>query len=152
MHEMRLYYNLAEANALIPTLEYQFSELARIQQQVNSLCEKASEVGVKIDPNDVLGLRRVDSFSIPSLRDNIKALSEEYMARIDEIRNLGVVICDINHGIIGFHSWLAGHDILLSWQYGEPQVQYWHRVSELAETRRSLAEFLPHDVRPAPLH
>ena len=37
MHEMRIHYNLEEANEAIPTLEYLFSELGRVQHQVNSV-------------------------------------------------------------------------------------------------------------------
>lgn len=152
MHEMRMYYNLSEANELVPTLDYLFSELARIQQQVNSLCDTAAKAGIEIKPETVLGMSPSESVGIPSVNDTIKTLSEEYMTHLDEILNLGVVVCDVDQGIVGFYSWFTGQEIFLSWQYGEPQVKYWHGVRELPETRRDLAELLPREATPIRLH
>lgn len=152
MHEMRTYYNLEEANGIVPTLDYLFSQLARIQRQVNSLCENAAKAGIHINPESVLGISPSESTGVPSINDRIRALSEEYMAHLDEIASLGVVICDMDLGIVGFYSWYAGQEILLSWQYGEPTVQYWHGVSELPHTRRSLGELVPSHSTPVRLH
>ncbi len=152
MHEMRMYYNLEEANEIIPTLEFLFAQLGRIQRQVNSMCENAAKDGININPEAVLGISPSECTGIPSINDTIRALSEEYMAYLDEITSLGVVICDVNLGIIGFYSWYAGHEILLSWQYGEPAVQYWHGVSEMPDTRRSLKELVPSHSTPICLH
>jgi hypothetical protein len=74
------------------------------------------------------------------------------MSFLDEIASLGVVICDVDQGIVGFYSWYAGQEIFLSWQYGEPAVQYWHGVSEMPNARRSLTELLPRQEVPARLH
>ncbi|MFH1830071.1 MAG: DUF2203 family protein [Pseudomonadota bacterium] len=152
MHEMRMYYNLAEANELVPSLDYLFSELARIQRRINSLCEKATKAGVMISPNAVLGISPSESAGIPSTTNTLRALSEEYMTHLDEIAKLGVVICDVDQGIVGFYSWFAGQEIFLSWQYGEPEVRYWHAVSELPETRRDLAELVPSHSTSIRLH
>ncbi len=125
MHELRTYYNLSEANELVPRLEYLFSELARIQERVNTLSRTA---------------KRSSDFSTLHADERVRTLSEEYLRRLHEIGELGVVVEDADHGIVRFYSWFGGEEICLSWQYGEPEVRHWHCVTEPAAARRSLVQ------------
>ena len=152
MHEMRTYYNLAEANELVPRLEYLFSELARIQNEVNAIYAAAEEAGIDLEPDKFMDWKGLEVSGMPSLGDRIRAFSEEYMFYADEMTGLGVILCDIDKGIVGFYSWFDSQEILLSWQYGEPEVGFWHSVSEEPETRRSIAEIIPFEEVRANLH
>ncbi len=152
MHEMRTYYNLSEANDLVPRLEFIFSELARIQGEVNDLYHAASDAGVEISTENFADWKRLEVCGFPSLGDSIKALAEEYMSLADEIARMGVVLCDAQKGIVGIYSWFEGQEILLSWQYGEPEVGFWHAVGEQPETRRSIAELSAFEEMPARVH
>jgi len=139
MHELRTYFDLAEANGLIPQLERLFADLARIQMQVNTLCRAAEAAGVRIDMDDAFEGRFDKICSImPSIGERLKELSEEYLAVLDEVEDMGVVLCDVDLGLVGFRSWFAGQEILLSWQYGEPIVGHWHCLTEPPDERRSL--------------
>lgn len=152
MHEMRRYYNLSEANEIVPRLDYLFSELARIQGEVNDLCHAAAEAGVEINPEKISDWKGLEALGLPSLHDRIRALSEEYMTISDEIAGLGVILLDGEQGIVGFYSWFDGQEILLSWQYGEPEVGFWLGVGEEPEARRSISELAYFDEIPASLH
>lgn len=152
MHEMRAYYNIAEANDLVPRLEYVFSELARIQSEVNSIYNAAADAGVDISPENMTDWKCFEASGIPSVGDRVRALSEEYMSFADEIAGLGVVLSDIDAGIVGFYSWFDGQEILLSWQYGEPEVGFWHSVGEEPGARRSIGELVSYEDIPASLH
>ncbi|MFA4974316.1 MAG: DUF2203 domain-containing protein [bacterium] len=139
MHELRTYFDLREANGLIPQLERLFAELGRIQMQVNTLCRAAEASGVRIDIEDAME-GRFDHIcsALPSIGARLKDLSLEYMDILDEIADIGVVLCDVDMGLVGFHSWFSGQEILLSWQYGEPVVGHWHGVTENHGERRSI--------------
>jgi hypothetical protein len=152
MHEMRRYYNLAEANDLVPRLEYLFSELARVQGEVNDLYQAAADSGIEITPERIADWKGLEVLGLPSLPDKLKALSEEYMTLSDEIAGLGVILLDGEQGIVGIYSWFDGQEILLSWQYGEPDVGFWHGVREEPESRRSISELVSFEEIPANLH
>ncbi len=152
MHEMRRYFNLAEANETVPRLEFIFSELARIQREVNLIYSAAERSGVNISPERIVDWKSFEASGMPSLGDRIRALAEEYMSLVDEIARMGVVPDDIELGIVGFYSWFDGQEILLSWQYGEPEVGYWHSVGDRPDARRSIAELVPFDEIPANIH
>ena len=141
MHELRTYYDVAEANGMIPQLELLFAELARIQMQVNRLHQSARAAGVRIDVQEALEGDIEDICRAhPSIGGRIKELSEEYLDVLDEIADTGVVVCDVDMGLVGFYTLLAGQELLLSWQYGEPEVLHWHGVADNPDDRRSLAE------------
>jgi len=152
MHEMRKYYNLSEANELVPRLDFLFSELGRIQGEVNDLCHAAARAGIEINPEKISDWRGVEAMGMPSIHDRVRALSEEYMTVSEEIAGLGVILLDEEQGIVGIYSWFDGQEILLSWQYGEPDVGFWHGVGEEPAARRSISELVYFDLNPANLH
>jgi hypothetical protein len=51
-------------------------------------------------------------------------------ARLDElvhqIQASGVLLKDINMGLLDFPSLHEGREVYLCWRYGEDSVQYWH--------------------------
>ena len=141
IHELRTYYDVADANGMIPQLELLFAELARIQMQVNRLSQAARAAGVRIDVQETLeGDIEEICRTIPSIGRRIKELSEEYLDVLGEIADTGVVVCDVDMGLVGFYTLLAGQELLLSWQYGEPEVLHWHGVGDNPDDRQELSE------------
>ncbi|MFH0799939.1 MAG: DUF2203 domain-containing protein [Pseudomonadota bacterium] len=152
MHESRVYYNIFEANAQIPRLEHLFAELAKIQRQVNALSRRALELGVElsfdIDAEACNNLHPLKG----QLADKMKAFSEEYSDKLHEIAALGVIVDDLDMGIVNFYSWIDGREIFLSWQYGEPEIAHWHAVTENAIARRPLKKLVSSRPAEASLH
>lgn len=150
MHEQREYFELSEANALIPTLEYYFAELARIQREVNDLTIKAEKLGIRIVQEDnpkPTGNKLRDRF-----QREIAVLASDYADIIDEIHELGVVVEDPDLGTVNFFSWVDGEEVVLSWQYGEPEINHWFRVTEDFMARRPLKIFPDTQTQHPPLH
>lgn len=137
MHESRVYYNLVEANAAVPRLELLFAELGKIQRRVNTLALRARRLGVEID----LAAIEEGKASPHPVRRRIErrllGLSRDYSEGLKEIERLGVVIGDLELGIVNFYSWHDGREIFLSWQFGEPEVAHWHAVTEAPAARQS---------------
>lgn len=153
MHESRIYYNIIEANAQVPRLELLFAELARVQQQVNTLVKRARKLGIEIDM-EALGNTPSTHPVRRQLEERLLYLTQEYFDYLSEIENLGVVIEDLDLGIVNFYSWFDGREIFLSWQFGESEVCYWHAVNENSFARRSLKQLSRRSFRPTgvPLH
>ncbi|MBN1283492.1 MAG: DUF2203 family protein [Proteobacteria bacterium] len=139
MHELRKYFDLVEAEGMIPELEHLFAELAKIQLKVNDLCRAAEAAGVRIDVEDAIeGRLDCGCRALPAIGARIKELSEEYLDILDDIADTGAVLCDVDLGMVGFHTWFFGREIMLSWQYGEPAIGHWHGLAEDPFERRSL--------------
>ena len=153
MDGRRIYYRLIEANALVPKLEYIFSELARIQKRVNDILGRAENMGVEINLEDVLAESSNEcNSSTALLKNKLRSLNEEYTEHLDEIEDMGVVVEDPEIGVVNFFSVLEGEEVLLSWQYGEPEVGHWHEVDEDYYARRSLKRLVSRSPAKPRLH
>lgn len=47
---------------------------------------------------------------------------------VHQIQDLGVLIKDINTGLLDFPAWRDDHEVYLCWRVGEQQVEYWHEI------------------------
>ena len=141
IHESRVYYNIVEANATIPRLELLFAELGRIQGEVNELSRQAREQGVEIDP-DAIELGGDESEGLHGIEERMAALTAEYADRLADIDDLGVIVDDLDSGVVNFYSWIKGREVFLSWQTGEPEISHWHAVTENSIARRHIKHLI----------
>lgn len=150
MHERRSHFDIQEANALIPSLEYFFGQLARIQREVNVIARQADRLGVKLSFDakpEPTGNRMRDG-----LQRKCASMAHEYADIVDEIHELGVIIEDPDLGTVNFYSWADGDEVILSWQYGESEIGHWFKVSEDFMARRPLALISTVDIAQPQTH
>jgi hypothetical protein len=59
--------------------------------------------------------------------DLLEALDQLRRA-IEAVSSLGVVVKDVNTGLVDFPARREGREVFLCWKYGEDQVGYWHEA------------------------
>ena len=69
---------------------------------------------------------------------DVERASRDLVAAVDEIQELGVLIKDLDRGLVDFPCVHRGREILLCWELGEDEVAYWHGVEEGYAGRRPL--------------
>jgi len=144
---MPRFFTLQEAEELLP----------RIQQLLQSAVEAHSEAaghegaldessrgsrtwgGVEIDPADY------------SQRKNLKRRAEGVVQHaIEEIQSSGVLIKDIEAGLIDFPAVLGGREVLLCWKLGAAQIEHWHGVDEGFAGRKPITDEFGPRTNPRP--
>src|SRR6266850_2030623 len=65
-----------------------------------------------------------------SLHEELRSLAAELESVVDEIQATGVVLKDIQLGLIDFPAEREGEVVYLCWQFGEPEVAFWHRIDD----------------------
>jgi hypothetical protein len=70
-----------------------------------------------------------------SLHKKIKEINE----RIAKVQKLGVVLKDIDLGLIDFPADRFGENVMLCWRLGEAEVSYWHTIYEGYAGRKPLS-------------
>lgn len=114
---------LEEANAEIPRLALLMERLQRRALRLNEVvAEVARETGA--DPEELAPdelLRR---------RPAARVLVEEIDAIVHEIEEGGAHLKDVRLGLVDFPAERDGRIVYLCWQFGEPEVAYWHGVEE----------------------
>jgi len=90
-------------------LEAEMTDLAR---------ESGVDIG-RLSPDDVLRRR-------PAAR----ALIEEMDGIVQEIAACGVDLKDVRLGLVDFPTEQDGEIVYLCWQFGEPEIAWWHRIED----------------------
>jgi len=114
---------LDEANAIVPRFHLLMEKLQRGALRLNAEIEMlARDTGVEpsaLTPDDLLRTR-------PAAR----MLIEELDAIVHEIEESGAHLKDVQLGLVDFPAERNGEIVYLCWQFGEPEVAFWHRTEE----------------------
>jgi hypothetical protein len=57
---------------------------------------------------------------------------------VERLARLGVLVKDLDRGLVDFPALHAGEEVLLCWQVGEDEVAYWHGLEEGFAGRKDL--------------
>lgn len=57
---------------------------------------------------------------------------------VEELQALGVLVKDLDRGLVDFPALRGGEEVLLCWQVGEGEVAYWHGLEEGFAGRKPL--------------
>ncbi len=63
-------------------------------------------------------------------QSELHGLVEAARACVQRLDELGVVVKDVDAGLLDFPAVRDGEEVELCWHVGEPTVAYWHRVGE----------------------
>lgn len=114
---MPRYFTLQEANEALQTIRPLMDEVQAIRQKIVSTQPEAwtaIEKSVGNGGNRTLS-RLVQDF-------------EKLDALVHRIQDTGVLIKDINIGLMDFPALRDGQEVYLCWQYGEGEIAFWHEV------------------------
>ena len=112
--------------------------LSDIKPKVKELIDRkkvVTELHAEMERYSLMGFRTAEVAEKAALLD---ALVEGMTKKIAELQDLGVVVKDLDYGLIDFPAERYGEDVLLCWMYGEPEVSFWHKTTEGYTGRRSL--------------
>jgi len=116
-------FRLDEADAILPRLEILVERLQRgalrLHDEMSAL---ARETGIDISalsPEELI--RR---------RPTARALVEELDGIVHEIEESGAHLKDVQLGLVDFPAERDGEIVYLCWQFGEPEVGFWHRIED----------------------
>ncbi|TMA39717.1 MAG: DUF2203 family protein [Deltaproteobacteria bacterium] len=130
------FFSLREANALLSTLQDEFTRARQLRDDLMGVQQKLQEAGrgidgpdVQIDPEAPVAVQRLQGRAVQiigKLRDILRDVAE-----------LGVEVKAAD-GLVDFRSRLHGRTVLLCWKYGEDRVGFFHELDAGFTGRRPL--------------
>jgi hypothetical protein len=130
------FFSLREANALLSTLQEEFSRARQLRDDLMGVQQKLQEAGhgiegpdVQIDAEAPVAVQRLQGRAVQiigKLRDILRDVAE-----------LGVEVKAAD-GLVDFRSRLHGRTVLLCWKYGEDRVGFFHELDAGFSGRRPL--------------
>jgi hypothetical protein len=128
------YFTLEEANDLLDELRPVAEEMvARRHELVEAQARRAALVaqvggnGGDLTPSD---FAEADA----ELEDAATALAR----CVERIQAAGVLVKDLDQGLLDFPALREGEEILLCWQVGEDEIRFWHGREEGFAGRKPL--------------
>lgn len=137
---MPRYFTVREAEQLLPEVEkalrdalFQKAEYESAEHDLNTkLARIRMAGGSRVSPGPLLADRaRRDS--------NAAALKQTF----DRLEDIGVLVKDLDIGLIDFLTRYQGQDVCLCWKLGEVGITHWHGLEDGLRGRKPIdAEFL----------
>jgi hypothetical protein len=123
-----------EANAALMELRPLVEEMVAAKRALDEAQERAEEVNARISGNGG-GLPPAE---LAEVHDLVSRRATALARALEQIQSLGVVVKDLDSGLVDFPSVRDGEDVLLCWQLGEDDVAFWHRYEDGYAGRRPI--------------
>ena len=127
---MPRYFTLEEANQTLNSIRPLMDELQEIRQ---AILKNQPEAWPAIEKSAGNGGNRALS--------NMVQEFEKLDALVHQIQDTGVLIKDINLGLLDFPALKEGREVYLCWQYGEGDIAFWHEVEAGFAGRQTIENF-----------
>jgi hypothetical protein len=122
------YFTVEEANRLIPQMQGLVERLRQGQQRLRRHRPTAEATAQKASGNGG------GSDAAAYLSD----YSQTFGGSLAQLQAMGVVLKDIERGLIDFPHWREGREVYLCWKYGEERIDYWHETDAGYSGRQAL--------------
>ena len=127
-------FTLEEANAEVLWLEATFARLDPLREELAARHNALLELLHQRSGN---GAASHDE-EIRDQQATIEALTQQLGREVQGITEKGIIVRDLERGLVDFPSHREGRDIFLCWVQGEEQIGYWHGTEEGFGSRKRL--------------
>jgi len=138
-------FTLDEAQALVPVLESLLKAAMdgkkhseRIEQEFKSVSSRVFlNGGTLLDVAQLAARKREKERQVQKAKDALA-----------EIQATGVLVKDLDIGLLDFPCAVAGRTILLCWKLGEKTIAHWHGTNEGYRYRKPIDESIARAAKP----
>ena len=120
-------FTLAEAERLLPEIEKLIREAVSLKAQYMEEEEALQAISQRVAMQGGMTIDRDAVLRGRAARDRH---GERLKAAIEEIQEHGVLIKDLDIGLIDFPTLFHGREVYLCWKMGEVGINHWHGVDE----------------------
>jgi hypothetical protein len=120
-------FTLEQARELLPRVAEDLRravvlkrEHDKAEREIQAISRRVAEMGgVLLNREELL-----------NHRSRLDATGMRLRETLDEVEELGVMIKDLEIGLIDFPTLYRGVQVLLCWRLGETDIEYWHGMEE----------------------
>jgi hypothetical protein len=123
-----------EANAELEYVRPLVEQLVATRQEHAAALERQEELEQKIRGNGG-GIPPAELAQATAVVDDV---ARSLARLVDEITSHGAEVKDLDSGLIDFPALRHGETVLLCWQLGEDEIEWWHRIEDGFAGRRPL--------------
>jgi hypothetical protein len=128
------YFTPAEANELLPTVRDLAERMVAHRRALAVATARHARIAAKIAENGG-GVR---PHEVDELRAAIEAEAAAVVECVGELQALGLLVKDLDEGLVDFPALRGDEEVLLCWRLGEDEVAFWHGLEEGFAGRKPL--------------
>ena len=128
------YFTPAEANELLSTVRPLVQRMVSHRRALAVATVRHARIATKIAGNGG-GVR---PHEVDKLQTTIDDEASNVVRCVAELQELGLLVKDLDEGLVDFPARRGDEDVLLCWQLGEDEVAYWHSVEDGFAGRKPL--------------
>ena len=114
-NQFKKHFSLEEASGLLPSLAKIFEEVQTIQEELEARGAELAEVLDSAKSNG--GGKKADYHFIQN---------QKIQRLVDQVEKKGVVVKDLDRGLVDFPHLRGGREVFLCWMLGEKKIDFWH--------------------------
>jgi hypothetical protein len=123
-----------EANALLPELRPLVEQMVEAKQALDRAQERGDEIGRRISGNG----GGIPPAQLGEVHEEVEEAAAELALALGAIQELGVLVKDLDSGLVDFPSIRDGEEVLLCWRLGEDEIAFWHGYDDGFAGRQAL--------------
>jgi len=128
-------FTLQEAEELLPRVERWLRDAIESKKNLSEADSGLNALLVKIN---MVGGLRVDLGRVAELKSGKERSLETLKQALGEIETNGVLVKDLDIGLIDFPTLLDEQEVYLCWKLGESHIGWWHHTSEGYAGRKAI--------------
>ena len=130
----RRYFTPSEANELLAKVRPLAEALVEHRRGMREAAERRARLTARIAGNG----GDLDPQEPGELDEEFERESQAVARAAASLQRLGVLVKDLDTGLVDFPARHNGEDVLLCWQLGEDEIAFWHGADEGFAGRKPL--------------
>ena len=131
MNANKRYFTVQEAQNILPKTRKLVMELQELQQALELL----DTVEIEVDEDYAENGQFVTQFN-----KSFHKLSYKFYDKLQQLEYSGVMLKDLEQGLVDFYARFEDREIFLCWKLGENRVIHWHEIEEGFLGRRKIMD------------
>ncbi|HVW11176.1 MAG TPA: DUF2203 domain-containing protein [Bryobacteraceae bacterium] len=139
---MPRYFTLREARAALPVIARDVREAVHTRSRYQEADESLKALNTRILMNGGMVVNTTSAEAWKSQRDHGAQALKAFLGRMEE---RGVLVKDLDVGLIDFPTLYRGREVYLCWRMDEDDIDFWHGTDEGFAGRKLIdSDFLSH--------
>jgi len=130
-------FTVDEANELVPQIR---ARLERLVLQKREFDRLESRMAILLVATAGAASDNPDAIELAALTEQRRRLGEVMGAGVQELHDKGVMVKDLDRGLVDFYALAGDRLIFLCWHLGEADVSHWHALDSGFRGRQPLKE------------
>ena len=117
-------FTLQQATGLLGWLESKFAELDPYREELRRHREQDAALSDKGRSN---GSQDVGE-ELHRVQNLVEEMEKSVQDIMGQISDRGILVQDLERGLVDFPSRREGREVFLCWLRGEPEIRFWHEI------------------------